>query len=366
MNESGKKIASIIYLLVTAVIAGVAVIFQNILVKHYYESGTGLYKAGTVAPQAFFVYLVISVLVMVAFAVALSEENCSNEMGGSSFLTGIISFCSAVVIIYSGISFFMAEREVFIPGSTEQIIYYFKLLGSVVAIFAGLYYFMAAFSGKTKSKLLPGFSFFPMIWTWFYLLSMYFDHSLRMNSPLRVLQQVALISLLLYQLLEIRVYLGKGKPFFMTLLTGTTVVLLSPSFIPQLFECINNKEKLSTDMLNYIYFGLMVFYVIFRMADTILLSENSDKPGKQKRHQKGGIFDEDDEEEELAEENDSFVIDNNIQKDGESVIESVENIDLNEQYAEKNETQSNAEEYEQIRFYDNEESEEEITEDKTE
>ena len=358
MNESGKKIASIIYLLVTAVIAGVAVIFQNILVEHYYESGTGLYKAGTVAPEAFWVYIVISVLVMVAFTVALGKDNCSKEMGGSSFLTGIISFCSAGVIIYSGISFFMAKREVFIPGSTEQIIYYFKMLGSVVALFAGLYYFLVAFSGKTKSKFLSGFSFFPMIWTWLYLLSMYFDHSLRMNSPLRVLQQVALISLLLYQLLETRAYLGKGKPFFMTLLTGTTVVLISPAFIPQLFECINNREKISTDMLNYIYFGLMVFYIIFRMVDTVLFSENSDKPGKQKRHQKGGIFDEEDEEEEFAEENDSGVIDNNLQEDEDSVIESVENIDSDEQ--------SNAEEYEQIRFDDNEESEEKITEDKTE
>ena len=138
---------------------------------------------------------------------------------------------------------------------------------SVLAFPAAIYYFSVAFSGRTKSKFAPFLSFFPVVWTLIYLMSVYFENGMIINSPIKTLEQLALISLMLYQLFESRAMLERSKGSLYFGISNITVILLSAAFVSKLIPLFTGEQTISIAFAYTIYFGVSALYVFARITD---------------------------------------------------------------------------------------------------
>ena len=160
----------------------------------------------------------------------------------------------------------------------------------LLGFLAAIYYFIVAFSGRSKSSFAEWFSFFPMLWTLCYLLSVYFDHTALINSPIRVIQQLALIVFMVYQLFETRAMIGRAKPSLYFAVGGLAVLFLGTAFIPEIIPVLKGAVKLTYDKAYYLYGSLAMLYVFGRMIDFAFMCGGKERPVLIKFPQNDALF----------------------------------------------------------------------------
>lgn len=261
MNEN-KKIAWL-YVLLTTAISAVAVIFRHILDVNYVDPVTGFYSRETLTPDAFTVFLAVAVALIVTSAFMFRRDLLSKELKRGTVFTAITSVLCAVSVVFSSLIYLMGQRNSVgdeVVRSVENI----NMVGSIVAFAAAIYYFAVLFSGKSKAAFVTFLSFFPVIWTLFRLMPYYIDHSVAMNSPVRILKQLALILLMLYQLFETRAMLGRSKPRIYFVLANLAVIFVSAAFLPEVVYFLEGRIGMSFDVMCAIYCGACALYVLSR------------------------------------------------------------------------------------------------------
>ena len=284
MNENKGVVW--LYTLITALIAGISSAFYAILVKYYYEADTGMFRVGFETPDAFSVFVAVGLLTLLVSVLIMSKDGLPKEMGAVPFLTTTVAIFAAFVLVFSSVRFLTGNTSDII-GSASAV-QKIRKIGAFAGFPAACYYFLLMFVGKTKNKTIAFMSFFPLIWTWIYLLGVYFDHSSEMSSPIRVIKELALISLMLYQLMETRALVGKAKPRAYILISGIAVMFLSPAFLIDAYDYLWLGESLKLDALHVIYGALMAIYIFSRMIGFALGC--GEKRVKIKKHRKGDIF----------------------------------------------------------------------------
>lgn len=290
MNE--KKGVIWLYTLIATVIASVATTFYSILEKYYLEAQTGMYKLGAQTPVAFAVFMFIGVLILFFVVFNIDKNTLSKEIKGIPIVTSVISVLAATMLVFSAVLVFMENAKGGVVAESQLASQKVSFIFSFIAFPAALYYLLLIFSGKTKTKAVTIASFFPVIWTWGYLLSVYFDHSTEMSSPERVIQELAVIMLLLYQLMETRTLIGKAKPRMYILVSGLALIFLAPAFLSGVVDVIKKTNSLSLDDVYLLYGALMVVYVFTRMVGYAISCSGGEK--KDKKHRKNDIFTEED------------------------------------------------------------------------
>ena len=290
MNEN-KGIVWL-YTVITTVIAVIATVFYTILEKYYIEAETGMYKVGVLTPEAFTIFIVMAVLVLVASMFLFDKDYMKKDIRGIPVLTSIVAIAVAVILGGSGVFSLISNKISFLGGST-QIVYKIRNIGSYVAFPAALYYLAVAFSGNKKSKFLSVMSFFPLVWSWIYLLGIYFDHSAEMSSPVRIMTELSIIFLLLYQLMETRTLVGKAKPVIYLFISGLSLIFLCPAFIPNVIIWAKGTRDINIESAYVLYGGAMAVYIFTRMVGYAI--SFSTKPKKERKKRKNDIFDEEDE-----------------------------------------------------------------------
>jgi hypothetical protein len=264
------------------------------------------------------------------------------------FITAIVSLVAAFVLCYSAFSFLSEfKAEMF---SMASIVNKTKYIGSFVAFPAAVYYFISFLAGKTPEKIQSGFSFFPLIWTWIYLLGIYFDHTIEMSSPARVIKELALIALMLYQLMETRALLGKSKPKAYIMVSSFAIIFLCPAFLPKVIEWISGDIILDAEVACSLYGALMVVYIFARLIGYSVVCSGIKR--KEKKPRPGDIFSEE-EEEPVTEEISGETVEEAAEEWEDSNAFEEENSETDEEEAEEAE----AEEVEEIEASDEEKDE---------
>ncbi|MBE6718213.1 MAG: hypothetical protein E7574_03010 [Ruminococcaceae bacterium] len=265
MNDNKK--VSWLYVVLTVIISAVATFFQYIVKNNYIDESVDLYKTGVVTPEAFGIFMVIAVLFMLTPAFIMRMDALPKKLKYGSFLTSFMSILCAFLVAFTAFMFFMSKSEVAHLGSTQMIVYKLRFACSVIAFPTAIYYLTVSFTWKKNNDVISWLSFLPILWTLIYLMSVYFDHSVLINSPLRIVQQTALILLMVYQLFETRSHIGNSKPIVYFILTNLTILFLSTAFIPELVDLLLGKQKMTLDM-SYVLYGCgMVLYVLARTVD---------------------------------------------------------------------------------------------------
>ena len=338
MNEN--KVIVWVYTLMTAVIATLATVFNMIIEKYYVESGTGLYKMGVVTPEAFVVFLMLGVIVIIASAFLFRKDGMPKEVYKLPFLTSILSVIAAIALIYFAVGILMEDL---LPSAASSLVYKIKYIGAYVSFPAGLYYFISVFSGSKDSKTESAFSFFPLIWTWAGLLSMYFDHTVEMSSPARVVKEIGLIMLMLAQLVETRGLIGRSKPVIYLIISSVAVVFLSPAYIPAVVRLINGEATFDQSAAYDIYCAVMALYLFTKIVGYAIKCSEGPKKEKKYKHGKNDIFTEEEDVENL-----------------EEVSEEIQSVEIvEEDTSEETEQEFNADEVEESEVSDDLEAVEE-------
>ncbi len=302
MNEN-KKVAWL-YVVLTMIISGVAVLFQFILDKFYLEAELGLYKSEVLTPEAFYVYLTVAVFLVISSVLIVRRDALPKDIKHGFWFTTLTSFAAAAVMIFSAVSFFMSDSIGIAYGAAAITVYKLRYACSVIAFPTGIYYFAVAFSGKNKTNFTSVLSFFPIVWTLLFIMSVYFDHSVLINSPVRVIQQLALIVLMLYQLFESRTLLGISKPILYFIFANLSVLFLSTAFIPEVISLVNGTAEFSLQTTYYLYGSVVSLYVLSRcIGFAVLCSGGEKKKETHKPKAKEDLFTADDDIEETDEQN---------------------------------------------------------------
>ncbi|MBR5322022.1 MAG: hypothetical protein IKU48_00550 [Clostridia bacterium] len=271
MNEN-KKIARLYVFLATA-IAIAAVLFQYILYENYLELDTGIYIHNAKTPGAFYIFIIVAVILMATPALIFRKDLLPTELKRGTFITAITALLSAGTVAFCSISFFMDKSKIsLITGVNLDTVEKIKTACAVVGFLAAVYYFFVAFSGENKSNFITFLSFFPVIWTLLLLMCLYFDRSGVINSPIKVLKQVALIVFMLYSLFEARASLGKSKPIIYFVFSNLAVIFLSAAFVPEIIYILRGTIELTVDSVFSIYCGASVLYILSR---SIAFAESS-------------------------------------------------------------------------------------------
>ncbi|MBR5314427.1 MAG: hypothetical protein IKU45_03320 [Clostridia bacterium] len=332
-----------IYTFITALVAVLATVFNLILEKYYVEAGSGMYKSGTVTPEAFAVFMAVGVVVIIVSSIIFGKENMPKGVYGLTLVTAIASLAAAFVLAYSAVSFLMSfDLNTF---SAASIVNKTRVIGAFVAFPAAVYYFISFLAGKTTEKIQAVFSFFPLVWTWIYLLGIYFDHTIEMSSPARIIKELALITLMLYQLMETRALIGKSKPRAYLMVSSFALIFLCPAFLPKVFEWIGGDIILDTEVLCALFGAIMVVYIFARLIGFAIVC--SDIKKKEKKHKPGDIFSEEEEEavdsEEIFEEEQLEETENDEESEENKEDEESAKIGEDEENTEVEETEETAE-----------------------
>jgi len=268
MKENRKYTS--LFIVLTLLLSVVAVWFQTILVEHYIEAETGLYKVGVITPEAMCIFVILSVLLISTVSFVIRMDAIPFGLKPWSVNTCITSIVSGAALGLTSVLYFLSAKNVVVPGSTAELIGKLSFAVAILGVPAALFYLTNAFTFRQKPRFVLFLSFFTVLWTLIYLMSLYFDQSVFMNSPVKVIREISLVFLLLYQLFEIRALLGKPKAALYFMFSLITVFMLSTAFVPAFIDFIQSGNKIDLEVSCLIYIMSMILYVFSRAVDFAL------------------------------------------------------------------------------------------------
>ncbi|MBE6643629.1 MAG: hypothetical protein E7615_08250 [Ruminococcaceae bacterium] len=299
MNEN-KKVAWL-YVALTVVTSAVAVVFQYILLKDYAEVKTGLYPRGSMTPVAFYIFLAIAAILFCTSAFMLRKDLIPGELKRGTWYNGVFCAGGAVAVVFYGIVFFKT-CGLFDGLTAFKSINKLEFAGACIAFLVAAYFLAVLFFGKSSSNVVVFLSFFAVLWTLIYLLDLCFDKTVLVNSPAKILRQLSLVFLLVYQLLECRALIGKAKPRLYFVSSCLTVVFMSASVFPELLIWLQGDRMLTLEATCLIYLSALTVYVFTRSIAFAVSSDGDavvlkSKAAEHKNKPRDDLFSSDDDSE---------------------------------------------------------------------
>lgn len=298
---STNKKVSWIYLSVTAVLTALSVVFRFLVDKYYYEETVGFYAYGMLTPKTYFYFVFISVMVLITSVFFFRVDTSPTKRVSVSVVERVAAVITGVVLLYTTASFFTSPANTGVVNKSTITIHNLRTVCAVLAVFAAVYYISVTFSGKKRPKAVQYLSFTPALWTLVYLLSLYFDQSILMNSPNKVFHQVAFVALMLYQLYEIRANLGIAKKEWQFAFANAAFLLLVTAYLPDLLDIFNGVQRIGYGEACCIFACASALYMLAHSLGTALgftfvKEEKEQEQAEELKEAKNTIFDPDDAE----------------------------------------------------------------------
>ncbi len=220
----------------------------------------GVYAHGALLPKIYHILLAILVLLPLAAAFLLRKRtpawpapavNDASTFTGcaAGFLMGAAALFELIPIIGYGVR----------PGG-------WQLARLIVTIPAMLFFFaqMRKKNDGVESLPLTFASLFPTIWFSILLIEVYFDISVLITSPNRIIRQMAILSIMLYLLNETRFLLGRSHPAYFLGTSSAAVILLLTSSVPNLVLSSRLSIGESDQFLTYALEAVLALYILSR------------------------------------------------------------------------------------------------------
>lgn len=232
----------------------------------------GVYVRGAVLPTVYHTLLALTAAAFILCAFKFipnrtdSHRHPTSEISVfMSFLIGFLFIADAVITLYN-----ILKGN---PSLTR-----FDTLELIFSIPSAVYFIACALKPKLSSAAVALTSVFPTAWCAVCLIRIYFDKSLLMTDPGRILAEMSLLAAMIAFLSESRAQLGKFSHRFFMAATPTASVLLFGSAIPDLI--LSDKLMLGTSgslLRSAICLALALFFVIRLAVYAKHYSNSSDK-----------------------------------------------------------------------------------------
>ncbi len=254
----------IIYLLLVCAVIFTA--FQSFLVLKYYEADVYLYAHGTALPTVFNVLLSAFVIVVLVGCSLCTCEEYSDKLARSSFATRFFSLLASAALLATGIFEMIGYNQ-----RTSELMYMAQkqdkfILWSVLLSFGAFIYFLLfAFVPAKLNRIKTVLGCITIVWHILYLLAVYFDMTTPLNDPMRLMNEFALVGIMMYLTVEIRYLCGTPKKGFYI---GTSIVaftLLLCSSVSNLIFALGGNSVQGGNVAIYIYQLISAVYVFTRL-----------------------------------------------------------------------------------------------------
>lgn len=186
---------------------------------------------------------------------------------GSKFMAGVTFAGFALYALYR---FIFASTIPTVPG---LLTFFCIILGAL----ASIYFLMTALDKGGSSRVYAGFA--PVFWAALSMTEAYLNKNIAMNNPFKISQMMAMLSVMLFMVYELRFLLGRGMPrLFMAL--ATAGVLVSAVFIIPFLAVTSAgvytlPDILPESILNLLLAGYMVSRLIdFKSYQSAATAEN--------------------------------------------------------------------------------------------
>lgn len=277
--EENKRRSAVLwrYYVFAAAASVAGAVLRLVLLLYDYDFKLGLYKAGTVLPQVFTVFLGVSVALLLTIPlvcrnIALPTElpPVSTKLTFVSALTGFAMFATVVMQLIMRLSF-----DIELSGWKSTLASGLEIAMLAFALPSAAYFIVMAVRRDPYKPSTTALGFFPVLWASAYLMCVYFDMSTTLNNPLRILEQASLIVVMAFMLMELRCLVGKAKPHIYITFGMTAMVMVTSSSLPTLLLTMARKMKVSVDTIYDAAKICLAAYIAVRLADLIRAAGNS-------------------------------------------------------------------------------------------
>ena len=261
MNLRSLKLnKKILYILLACAVVFTAL--QSFMVLKYYEPDVFLYSHGTVLPTVFNVVLALFVIISLVYFSLCRCKEYDDKLAKTSVTSFIFGILCAASVIATGVIEYIAYDQ-----RASQLMYVvqkedkFIVWSAVLAFVAFIYFLIPDKLGKLKTFL----GCVTVVWHILYLLSVYFDMTSPLNDPMRLMNEFALVGIMMYLTVEIRYLCGIPKKGFYIGTSVVAVTLLLSSSVSNLLFALGGNTVQGGNIGVYIYQLVSAGYILTRL-----------------------------------------------------------------------------------------------------
>lgn len=256
-----------------------AVLLQAVLLLTCYEPEIGLYRYGFPTGILTIGYLaaaliVLSVVVFLPFAgIHKQAPDCLRvcrpcRSAAAEVLALLTAVAIAATLIAQLVNLYAYDplSDLLLDPSESNSTAHFMHLASLVLALPATAHFIALFAGKKTTYPL----LLTLLWTCAYMLRVYFDSSVLLMSPIRQLTLVALVTVVLFLIAELRLARSVCTPLFYSVCAALAAFFAALSGVSGLLLTAIGYLPASTETAYYAFQLVIALLALFRVRAVMI------------------------------------------------------------------------------------------------
>ena len=216
--------------------AVVALLSQTFSVLLFYEAQSNYFQKGVFLPTIAVIFFLISI------AAGTLSAYLSRPVGDSISKLRFIP-------LFPSIGFAVSGMELFIKATSTL-----EIACSIFLIASAIYSVLAFLTPKNLSELTIWLGFAPVLSFTLLTAHYYFDFTVEMNAPLKLMLQCGLLCAMLFYTGELRILLNRPAPRLYRMLCAWTVTAASFASVPAITAFLTGK----TDRIEFLLVGILL------------------------------------------------------------------------------------------------------------
>ena len=193
-----------IYFFITLVLMFVGTILQAILLNFCYEADKRLYITGTL-PVVYYVLSFVTTVFALSGLIVLKKKDGKTERLPEK--NGAVLFFGVLAGLFFAAVFALSTLEGVVTMGTKLADQIVQIGAFACSLLCGIYFIYVSLVRRPNGNAAGLLGITAMAWCVFYAVSVYFDMTYALNSPVRIFSMLTTLSLLLYLSAEIRYFL---------------------------------------------------------------------------------------------------------------------------------------------------------------
>lgn len=254
-----------LYFCLSVLLTLLAVLGQSLLYFLSFDCSLYLYERGPL-PTVLGVCIAIAILFMLSYVLVAKRKKDEELPDILPPVDRAATFTAALSGFFILATLLLTLLYSLNGLETDALSTPVAVAANVFSIPAACYFFITALNPapNPKSHAVCGCAL--VIWLILYTLAGYFHMNFSINSPLKIYNQMALLSAMLYFLQEIRHSLSRQRPAQHRAFGMIAMLLLATASLPALLLTFSFRIPITSDTTYYLAELAMAFYIFTRLA----------------------------------------------------------------------------------------------------
>ena len=288
-NESAKKRKTLkIYAVAAAIATVVAVVLRTVILFCFYDIEIGYHSEGFVT-SFFEIFCVLSVLFFVSSIFAVKRDTPTADGNGRGLF---VKLGSAAAFLSFAAYFSMSVFSTTLVASSAA----FDLLSKITALMGIVYFAIGVFAPNTNKNIRGLLGFGVIIWCIYALAITYFDIYVQLNSPDKILLHLALISIMIFIVSELRCFVLQMKKGFYLFSACAATFFCSLSSIPSFLFGYSIGEMNKYYIYDIVIFAIGIYslgrLVSFSFDKAVCVDQPSGEQPSEEQHSEEPVSEE--------------------------------------------------------------------------